>query len=333
MDSNKNCRSTLLEVNDHLENTYCNDIKKDVLSGLTAAQKFIPSKYFYDARGSQLFEEICSLSEYYPTRTEMTILEHVAGNIMESFQRGDLIELGSGANWKIRMLLDAVEKSRMHKLRYIPVDVSNTALIKASEELKKIYPDLRVLGIVADFTRHMEVVPNGRPKLIILFGSTIGNFSRLDSLSFLQKIAGSMKTNDRLLIGLDLVKPKETLETAYNDSQGITSEFNKNVLNVLNRELNADFDLSHFDHLAFFNEGRERIEMHLRANREISVEIDDLGITVEMEKNETIQTEICRKFTRNTAEHMASEAGLTITQWFSDTKEWFALAELKLKKG
>lgn len=324
-------KSGCINVRNFMNDTYRSEIRKDILHGLTASQKFIPSKYFYDARGSQLFEEICVLPEYYPTRTEMSILKHGAPDIMSSFQNGDLVELGSGANWKIRMLLDAADESKLPTLRYVPVDVSETTLIAASEELLEIYPELEVLGIVADFTRHMDVIPHDRPKLIVFFGSTIGNFNEEESITFLRRVSNSMKPGDRFLMGLDMLKPKKTLEEAYNDSQGITSEFNKNVLSVLNRELNANFNLSYFDHIAFFDEEKEQVEMHLRANRNVLVEISDLELIVELEKGETIHTEICRKFSRASAEQMVCEAGLIITQWFSDAKEWFSLAELRLK--
>lgn len=320
-----------IEVLNHLDNTYRSEMVEDILRGLTASKKKIPSKYFYDARGSQLFGEICELPEYYLTRTEISILEHCAPEVMSSFKKGDLVELGSGANYKIRMLLDVVDASTLQNLRYVPVDVSETALISASGELLKVYPALKVLGIVADFTRHTEVIPQDQPKLIVFFGSTLGNFDEKEGVDFLQHISGVMKQGDRLLIGFDMLKTKKTLEAAYNDSQGITSEFNKNILMVLNRELDADFDPSCFDHKAFFNEEKEQVEMHLQANRRVLAKINDLGLKVELEEGETIHTEISRKFSRENAEDMAFRAGFIITQWFSDPKEWFSLAELRLR--
>ncbi len=331
MNQNTVCKTSFIEIQNDLDNTFHSEMKKDIRAGLTAQQKFIPSKYFYDARGSRLFEEICCLTEYYPTRTEISILKDTVHEIMGSFEQGDLVELGSGSNWKIKMLLDAAGKARIPYLRYVPVDVSKTAMFESSRELLEIYPALTVLGIVADFTRHTYAIPSGCPRIILFFGSTIGNLNEADRLNFLRFVAGSMRAEDRFFIGLDLIKSKKILESAYNDSQGVTSEFNKNILSVLNRELDAGFNLSHFDHRAFFNETEEQVEMHLRANRRISAEIDALGLNVALEKDETIHTEICRKFSREKAEHMAFEAGLAVTQWFSDPKEWFALAELRLK--
>lgn len=331
MDSQLIFKEHRIEVHSHLSRTYRNEISKDVFLGLTAPQKHIPSKYFYDARGSELFERICRLPEYYPTRTEMSILENAAPGIMGSFQKGDLVELGSGANWKIRMLLDAAGRNKLPCLRYVPVDVSRIALVNASAELLEMYPELEVMGIVADFTVHLDRVPDDRPRLIFFLGSTIGNLDVPARNNFLRLVADSMTSRDRFLVGFDMIKPKETLETAYNDSLGVTSKFNKNVLHVLNRELNADFNPSHFEHVAFFNEKKERVEMHLQTNRRLEVKINDLGLVVKLDKDETIHTEICNKFSRTGVERMADEAGLQIKQWFSDSREWFSLAELVIK--
>jgi L-histidine N-alpha-methyltransferase len=317
-----------IEIRNRLTSTFREEIMKDVFHGLTAPQKYLPCKYFYDIRGSHLFEEICCLPEYYPTRTEISILKHAAPRIMDSFERGDIVELGSGANRKIKMLLDSVSPAKFQYIRYIPVDVNESALVSASEELLKIYPELKVFGIVADVTYHMDEIPRDRPRLIIFLGSTIGNFNEKARERFLRLISDSMKPDDRFLVGFDLLKPKATLEAAYNDSRGITSEFNKNVLHVLNRELKADFDPSNFDHIAFFNEKKERVEMHLQAKRRVTLNINDLDMVVEISKDETIHTEICGKFSKAGIERMVNNAGLAIKQWFFDSKEWFSLVEV-----
>jgi len=323
-----NRNASCIEVRNYLEKSYCNAIAKDAFRGFTAEQKFIPSKYFYDARGSQLFEEICYLPEYYPTRTEISILKHAAPKMMHSFEQCDIVELGSGANRKIRIFLDAAGKEKLPLLRYIPVDISETALKEASEELRTMYPDLVVLGIIADFTLHMDAVPCDNPRLIMFLGSTIGNFDEKMQKHFLKLVAASMKPDDRFVIGFDMIKPRDTLEAAYNDSRGVTSKFNKNVLHVLNRELNADFQPSHFEHVAFFNDKKERVEMHLRANRETVVTIHDLELEIMIEKDETIHTENSCKFSRPRVENMVSDAGLKIREWHFDPKGWFSLAEL-----
>jgi L-histidine N-alpha-methyltransferase len=316
------------EICNYLDRSFDEKMSQDILGGLTADQKFIPCKYFYDSRGSRLFEMICDLPEYYLTRTELSILEEMGRVIMESFEEGDLVEMGSGANWKISKLIDGSDGAEGDNLRYIPVDVSKSALIAASDELIRKYPKLRVLGIVADFTCHMDLIPNDSSKLIILFGSTIGNFTEIEAQELLQSIADFMNPNDRFLIGLDTTKPREILEAAYNDSKGVTCEFNKNVLHVINRKFNANFDMEAFDHLAFYNPEKEQVEMHLVAKEKMKVEVADLDLSVNFEKGETIHTEICRKFSRESAMKMFSEANLSVQRWFSDPREWFSLVEL-----
>jgi L-histidine N-alpha-methyltransferase len=315
------------EIRNYLSGSFLDDLSRDIFTGMKADQKFIPCKYFYDERGSILFEDICRLSEYYQTRTELSILEEKGEAIMEPFEDGDLVELGSGANWKICKLIDAAD-TEGENIRYVPVDVSESALVTASEELISKYKKLKVMGIVADFIYHMGVIPDDSSRLIIFFGSSIGNFDEVEGHFFLRNVADSMKQGDRFLIGLDMVKKRTVLEGAYNDSQGVTCEFNKNILHVINRELNADFDVSLFDHLAFFNVEKEQVEMHLVAKQDISVEIKDLDLSVTFEEGESVHTEICRKFTKEGAIKMFSEAGLVVEQWFTDVKGWFSVVEL-----
>ena len=333
MSDNLYSNKTSYELQNYLDDTFRQEIKRDVLNGLTSTKKSLPSKYFYDEKGSKIFDEICLLPEYYPTRTELSILKNAADGIMANFQGGDMIELGSGANRKIRKLLDAAGISGASSIRYIPVDVSKKALTDAVEELISIYPELEVLGIVADFIHHINVIPNSRHKLIIFFGGTIGNLDEEESISFLSSVRGTMKRGDGFLFGLDMIKPKEVLEAAYNDSQGTTAEFNRNILRVINRELNANFCSSFFDHVAFFNRERERVEMHLKTRKDISVDISDLDLTVELKKGEMIHTEICRKFTRESAGRMISAAGLTVAKWYTDPKGWFSLVEVNTLKN
>lgn len=319
---------TRLEVRNHLSERTNRQIVLEIRRGLTGARKFIPSKYFYDARGSILFDRICNLPEYYPTRTELALLRSIAQELTRDFENGDLVELGSGANWKIRILLDALGSARRATTRYVPVDVSETALIAAAKHLLKLYPELEVTGVVADFTRDLHQLPTDRTKLLLFFGSTIGNLSESESRVFLRAVADSLSDGDRFVLGLDLLKPREIIEAAYNDSDGVTAAFNKNILHVLNRELRATFDPDHFDHVAFFNEDEERIEMHLRANRRVDVEIRDLDQSVRIEKGETILTEICRKFSRVSARNMLTGAGLDVARWHTDPKGWFSVAEV-----
>jgi len=328
MENGQMSKSPRFEIRNYVTDSFYHDLSQDVFMGLTADQKSIPSKYFYDERGSSLYEQICKLPEYYLTRTELSILQEKDESIMEPFETGDLVELGSGANWKISKLINAANDPQGANLRYVPVDVSESALVAASEDLLTNYPKLRVLGIIADFTRHMNIIPNDFSRLIILFGSTIGNFNEFESQKILQTVADSMMPGDRFLIGLDMIKPKTILEAAYNDAQGVTSAFNKNVLRVINRELHADFDPAVFEHLAFYNEEKEQVEMHLQVNQKTTVEINDLDLAVEFEKGETIHTEICRKFSEESAQKMFSEVGLKVEQWFTDPKGCFSLVEV-----
>ncbi len=302
-------------------------MRAEVLEGLTAPQKYLPCKFFYDSRGSALFEQICDLPEYYQTRTELSILQASAPAIMENLPHGSLIELGSGANRKVSMLLDAANGTRP-KIRYVPVDVCEPMLRQASADLLDRYPDLAVSGIVADFTRDIDAISLAGPKLITFFGSTIGNFSEEDCAQFLQNVAGLMGSSDHFLVGVDMIKKRNLIEAAYNDAQGITARFNKNILSVMNHSLGANFDLSAFDHVAFYNEERECVEIHLRANRDVSVTLADIDLRVTLNKGETIFTEICRKFSREKVEQAASEAGLEIKRWFSDPRGWFSLVEM-----
>ena len=318
-------------VRDSAQLSADSQIVRDVLRGLAAKQKFIPSKYFYDARGSRLFERICLLPEYYPTRTELSVLQRDACELVNGFNRGDLVELGSGSNRKIRILLDAMSRASRSTTRYVPVDISESALLSATTGLMKRYPELEVEAVLADFTRDLGNIASNRPKLVLFLGSTIGNLDENECRIFLTALAKSLGAGDRFLLGLDMLKPRSVLEAAYNDAQRITAAFNKNILLVLNRELSATFVLDDFEHAAFFDPENERVEMHLRAKRRLIVQIRDLDLSLSLDRGETIRTEICRKFSRSTAEKMVEEAGMTISKWYSDPKDWFSISEVVLQ--
>lgn len=303
-------------------------VEHEIRKGLTAGKKYIPSKYFYDARGSELFEAICHLPEYYPTGIELELLEAHAEDIVEGFQWGDLVELGSGADRKIRRLLDALYPQRRSNVRYVPFDVSETALTRSAEVLRSTYPELTVQVLVGDFTRDLHRIPSGRPKRVLFFGSTIGNLDEPESLAFLRSVADILGPDDRFVLGLDMLKDTAVLEAAYNDSRGVTAEFNKNMLLVLNREVGADFDPDDFEHRAFFNPDRERIEMHLELKRDARVRLPRLDLVVNLSRGETICTEICRKFSRSSTRTMLRESGLEVRRWFSDARGWFSIAEI-----
>jgi L-histidine N-alpha-methyltransferase len=306
-----------------------NDMKREVLEGLSARQKQLPCRYFYDAHGSYLFEQICLQPEYYQTRTELSILKEAAPVVMAHPKPDVLIEFGPGNIRKVRVLLDALSRPG-RGIRYIPVDVCESVLGSVAGDLLALYPEMEISPVISDFTGDLEIPPVRGRKLFIFLGSTIGNLTERETLFFLKRIAQSMESEDRFLLGADMLKPKDVLEAAYNDRRGITAEFNRNILNNLNRQLGAHFDLSFFDHCAFYNDNRRQIEMHLLANRDMEVMIDELGISMTMARGETIFTEQCKKYSREDIERLTAAAGLRIARWFSDPRQWFSLVELVL---
>jgi L-histidine Nalpha-methyltransferase len=301
-------------------------LANDVLDGLTRPFKELPPKHFYDARGSELFERICELPEYYPTRTEKSILERQAGAIVRRTGAGELVELGSGSAEKARILLDAMASAGELR-RYVPLDVSETVVRDAAHQLVDEYDGLQVHGVIGDFQRHLHRVPDpdGTPRIVALLGGTIGNFPPGTRRALLRDIRELLEPGDHLLLGTDLVKDAAVLEAAYDDSEGITAEFNRNVLRVINRELDADFAPEAFDHIAFFDRRHEWIEMRLRALRPCSVLIAGLGLRVEFAAGEELRTEISAKFTRARLEADYNSAGLTLEEWYTDPDELFAL--------
>lgn len=302
-------------------------LANDVLDGLTRPFKELPPKHFYDARGSELFEQICALPEYYPTRTEMAILGAVSAELVATTGAGELVELGSGAADKARILLGAMAGAGT-LARYVPLDVSVSALQAAAEILAEEFPGLCVHGVVGDFERHVEQIPApGRlPRLFALLGGTIGNFPPGTRRSLLRTIGAQMTPADRLLLGTDLVKDPAVIEAAYDDAAGITAEFNRNLLHVINRELDADFPVEAFAHIAFFDPRQEWVEMRLRAIRPCSVLIAGLDLRVEFAAGEELRTEISCKFTRRRIEADLAAAGLTLERMYHDENDLFALS-------
>jgi L-histidine N-alpha-methyltransferase len=327
------CQSGTVSIKDYLDNDFKEEISRDVLEGLSSSRKSLPSKYFYDARGSKLFEDICGLEEYYQTRTEMGILGKYSRCILETLGGGDLVELGSGASWKISTLLSAMDLEELRNTRYIPIDVSKSAIQASTEELTKNFSGLTVRGIVADFSKKYEVLKTERRMLVLFFGSTIGNLDEETGISFLRGIAESMKPEDSCLVGFDMVKEKSIIEDAYNDSEGVTADFNKNVLRVINRELDANFDLKHFNHLSYFNKKRNSIETYLQANRSTEAEVQEIGLRVKLKEGETIHTEISRKFTMESIIETCAAASFNVTNWFTDEKDWFSLVQMSPAKS
>jgi L-histidine Nalpha-methyltransferase len=297
----------------------------DVRDGLTRSLKELPPKYFYDERGSVLFDQITSLPEYYPTRCERSILNRHAPSIVERTGAEELIELGSGTASKTRALLYAMAGAGSLR-RYVPFDVDESVVRACALELVELYPGLRVHGVVGDFSRDLEQVPDGRRRLFAFLGGTIGNLYPHERAGFLARLRALMGPEDRLVIGTDLVKDRAVLEAAYNDSEGATAEFNRNVLRVINSGLEADFDPNGFEHVAFFDEANSWIEMRLRANGAQRVRIDGADLEVTFADGEEIRTEISAKFTRAAVERELRGAGLRLDDFFTDGRALFGLA-------
>ena len=295
-----------------------------VREGLSSPFKELPPKYFYDERGSELFERITEQPEYYPTRSEREILQARAAEIVAAARPRTLIELGSGAATKSRVLLDAMrDAGRLD--RFVPVDIAEGITRRVASELVDEYPGLAVEGIVCDYETHLERIPRPEGALIAFLGGTIGNFRPGPRRSFLARIATLMYPEDRFLLGADLVKERARLEAAYNDAAGVTSEFNKNVLNVLNRELDADFDPDAFEHVAFWDPDNEWIDIRLRALTEQFVDLRSLDMRTHFSRNEEMRTEISTKFTRERIEASYADAGLELIEWWTDREGLYAL--------
>jgi L-histidine N-alpha-methyltransferase len=301
-------------------------LRRDALAGLTAWPKSIPPKWLYDDYGSALFDKITELPEYYPAQAEWEILAAHAGEIAQDCWAHTLVELGSGSSTKTRLLLDAMRAAGTLR-HYIPIDVSQAALLGAGQQLNTWYPHLRVLALLADFTAPLELTgPTSERRMFAFLGSTIGNMPPAQRAGFLAGLRASMRPGDTLLLGTDLVKDPATLIAAYDDPAGVTAAFNKNVLAVLNRELRASFDPDLFDHIALWNPRREWIEMRLRATRAHSVAVPELGLRVDFADGEELHTEISAKFRQHGIEAELAAAGLELQSWWTDPHSRYALS-------
>ncbi|MFE3068665.1 L-histidine N(alpha)-methyltransferase [Streptomyces sp. NPDC059247] len=299
------------------------DLRADVLHGLTRTPKELPPKWFYDARGSALFEEITRLPEYYPTRAEREILKARAPEVAAVTGARTLVELGSGSSEKTRFLIDALLPGLDS---YVPVDVSESALTGAAEALLAERPGLRVHALVADFTRGLGLPGTPGPRLVAFLGGTIGNLLPGERATFLRSVRAMLAPGDALLLGTDLVKDEATLVAAYDDPAGVTAAFNKNVLSVIDRELDADFDPDAFDHVAVWDREREWIEMRLRARRALTVKIPELDLAVPFAAGEEMRTEVSAKFRQTGVRTELAAAGLELDRWWTDGAGRFALS-------
>jgi L-histidine N-alpha-methyltransferase len=300
-------------------------LRADALAGLTATPKSLPPKWFYDERGSELFDKITLLDEYYPTRAEREILAAAAGQIATQTGAATLAELGSGSGDKTRLLLDALAAAGTLR-RYVPVDVSEAALAVAATRMTERYPRLAVHAVLSDFTAHLGLPGDAGPKLVVFLGGTIGNLLPAERAEFLARVRDELRPGDALLLGTDLVKDPAVLVAAYDDAAGVTAEFNKNMLRVLNAELGADFDPDQFEHVAVWNPEAEWIEMRLRSLADQTVRLPGIGRTARFATGEEMRTEISAKFRREGVAAELAAAGLAMRSWWTDAGGRFGLS-------
>lgn len=314
----------MLEI--HLdEHDIDRELRADVTTGLTAAPKWLPPKWFYDARGSELFEKITRLPEYYPTRTERSILAERATEFARITEAKTLVELGSGSSEKTRLLLDAL----LHRGTlgaFVPLDVSGAALEEAVARLNSDYPGLLVRGVVGDMTRHLQHIPEGDNRVVAFLGGTIGNLVPAERAAFLSALRGVLHEGEWLLLGTDLVKDPAVVVPAYDDAAGVTADFNRNVLRVINKRLAADFDVDAFAHVALWDAEQEWVEMRLRAGSAQRVHIGELGLTVDFAAGEEMRTEISAKFRREGLEAELGRAGFALRHWWTDPAGLFGVS-------
>jgi L-histidine Nalpha-methyltransferase len=316
-----------IEIEVHLRADGGLAMARDIRLGLTAKPKELAPKYFYDEIGSQLFEQITELPEYYPTRTEREILSQRSAEIVAAAgEPGTLVELGSGSAAKTRHLLNAMRDAGCLST-YVPVDISGQITHETAELLAEEYPGLAVHGLICDFEHDLERIPSGSGgRLVAFLGGTIGNLYPGPRRDFLARIGALLERGDRILLGTDLVKEPSRLEAAYDDSQGVTAQFNKNVLAVLNRELGGDFDLDSFEHVARYDADATRMDIRLRSLADQTVRLDGLDLTVSFAAGEEMRTEISTKFTREQLDAIYGEAGLRLDGWFTDPAGDYALS-------
>lgn len=300
-------------------------LRSDARLGLTAEPKELPPKWFYDERGSELFEQITRLPEYYPTRAEREILAARAGEIAAATDATTLVELGSGSSEKTRLLLDALQHHGTLR-QIVALDVSEAALSQAAEALNREYPAIAVRGVVGDFTEHLGLLPGEPVRLVAFLGGTIGNLIPVERAKFLRSIHDVLEPGEWLLLGTDLVKNPDVLVRAYDDAAGVTAEFNRNVLRVLNRTLDADFDVDAFEHVALWDADNEWIEMRLRALRAMRVRVPALRLEVDFAAGEEMRTEISAKFRREGVERELADAGFTMRHWWTDEAGRFGVS-------
>jgi len=308
------------------------DHGEDVIAGLLQTPKTLPAKYFYDDRGSKLFEQICDLPEYYLTRTETAILHEHAAIIAHYTGACELVELGSGSSTKTRLLLSAYEAQGL-PLVYRPIDISASMLEASAQQLLQAYPKLKIQALVGTYERALEHLTNGLrlQRMVCFLGSTLGNLTPTEVDRFFDRVTAALNPGEYFLLGVDRHKATAQLEAAYNDSQGVTAAFNLNVLHHLNQRFNGNFDPERFEHWAFYNETQRQIEMHLRSRSPQIVQLQRLGLSVEFAAGETIRTEISRKFELASLQQQLQTKGLELLHTWTDPHDWFMVLLCQLR--
>jgi L-histidine Nalpha-methyltransferase len=304
------------------------DMVEEIVAGLKANQMYLPSKFFYDTKGSMLFEEITKLEEYYPTRTEKAILKNIAPKIFNDLKDTDIVELGSGDGSKVSILLKAIREENLETIQYIPVDFSESAINKSIQTLSAEFPELSFVGFTADFLSQMHLIPRIQKRLICFMGSTLGNLNQADAQKFLGNVRASMNSGDGFLLGVDMLKNRDVLNRAYNDDKGVTADFNLNILKVSNQIAKTNFNIDDFEHLAFFNESKSRIEMHLKALHDVEIRSPYLLNSLTIKKGDTIHTENSNKYTLESIEHLLNTSNLSIKEVFTDRNNWFSVLHI-----
>ncbi|MCA9472754.1 MAG: L-histidine N(alpha)-methyltransferase [Nitrospirales bacterium] len=312
-------------VDVHISGETPHNIKSELRQGLSASPRTLPTKYLYDDRGSELFEDICNLPEYYQTRTERALLNTCADQIISLTNAEELVELGSGAATKTRVLLDAMEKANQLRF-YVPFDVSEGIVRRVAQELVDEYEGLHVHGVVGDFLSHLEHIPEGGRRLVVILGGTIGNLNPQAALNFVSSIQREMASGDFFLLGVQLETNIVRIERAYNDSAGVTAEFNKNILYVMQGMVGATLDPDTFDHVALYDSTNHRIEMRLRSKEQQHIHMPSIDFSFTLEKGEDILTEISTKYDHSRTEALLRQSGFDMIKWYTDPEELIGLA-------
>ena len=306
------------------------DFAEDVMHGLTSNPKYLFPKYFYDSKGSELFEQITRLKEYYPTEIERSIIKSISRNLPTlNSNISTIVEIGSGSSNKTQHIIEAYSQVN-DNVYYVPLDISDI-IIESSKNLLKRFDNISIEGIISEYENGLQIASevNDNPKLYLFLGSSIGNFTHEESIQFLNNLCSIMKEDDRLLIGFDRIKDRSVLHNAYDDTKGITAKFNKNILERINIELNADFDLGAFEHFVRFNEEKCRVEMHLVSNKLQTVNVADLNLQIHFQKDESIHTENSYKYSDKMINNLANESGFEIEENFADDLDYFSLCLFK----